>query len=103
MTMYVIAWQYDVKPEFIGRFEQIYGPEGDWALFFRQSNKYIRTDLFRDATLPYRYITLDHWASKEAQEAFRSSHLQQYQEIDRRCEQLTMSEVQLGSFTAESA
>lgn len=45
-----------------------------------------------------RYVAIDRWKSREHYEAFSSEHATEYAEIDERCEALTESEVQIGSF-----
>ena len=32
--MFVILWEYEVKPGYAERFETVYGPQGDWVRLF---------------------------------------------------------------------
>ena len=80
------------------RFEQTYGPEGRWVEFFRQSDGYIGSELIRDFKDGLRYVTLDFWGSREAYETFRGRHRAEYEAIDRECEKMTESEVEVGRF-----
>jgi hypothetical protein len=32
--MFLALWEYEVKPGCEERFENVYGPEGDWARLF---------------------------------------------------------------------
>jgi heme-degrading monooxygenase HmoA len=95
---YLIGWEFRVKPGLTAQFESLYGPKGVWAELFARSEGYVATELTRDHAEPGRYITLDFWTSREAYEEFRRQHLDEYQAIDSRCEELTESEVELGCF-----
>lgn len=95
---YAIVWEFQVKPESQPQFDEVYGPQGDWARFFRTGNGYIGTELIRDETNPHRYVTVDLWRSRQDYEAFRQQHRDEYHRIDQRCEQMTESEKALGAF-----
>ncbi len=67
LTMpFTALWEFQVKPERISAFEEIYGPDGSWAQLFRSSPDYLGTELIRDFDRPGRYLTLDHWISRAA-------------------------------------
>jgi heme-degrading monooxygenase HmoA len=55
-------------------FERVYGPEGEWAEFFRRGRGYVGTELLRDAQTPGRYLVIDRWESAEAYNAFTEEH-----------------------------
>jgi heme-degrading monooxygenase HmoA len=95
---YVILWEFRVCPEAKQGFEEAYGSGGIWERFFAQGEGYMRTELNQDVKDPERYLTLDFWASRESYEKFREQYQVQYKTIDTQCEELTQSEVQLGSF-----
>jgi heme-degrading monooxygenase HmoA len=80
------------------QFESFYGPQGVWADLFARGDGYVATELTRDQLQPQRYLTLDFWTSRQAYEDFRHQHLDEYKAIDIRCEQMTDSEVEVGSF-----
>ena len=94
---YVVIWEFRIRPEAKQRFEQAYGRDGRWAAFFRQDEQYIGTELNRDLKDPGRYVTLDFWRSHRAYENFRNAHQAEYADIDRECEPLAESEVQMAS------
>jgi heme-degrading monooxygenase HmoA len=96
--LYAIAWEFQVKPEFQAQFEQVYGPQGEWAQFFRTATGYVGTELIRDQGSRHRYVTLDLWCSRQDYEAFRRHHAEEYHRIDQRCEQMTEAERALGIF-----
>ncbi|MEX1275377.1 MAG: hypothetical protein WEE20_05560, partial [Bacteroidota bacterium] len=91
-------WQFRPKPGHERQFESAYGPEGDWAKFFRQGNGYIGTKLLKESGSAF-YFTIDEWSSKEAYEVFRSKHEARYRELDTQFESLTASETHLGSLS----
>ena len=95
---YMTMWEFRVLPGSESKFEQVYGPDGDWARLFRSSSGYITTQLVRDILTPRRYLTLDFWRSREEYESFHHQHMQEYKQMDERCEQMTESETALGSF-----
>jgi hypothetical protein len=91
--MHVIVWRFTTDQP--AEFEHHYGPRGTWAAFFGRSADYVRTDLLRGDDA---YLTLDWWTSREAYDAFREEHSAEYAEIDDRCEEVTRSEENLGSY-----
>jgi len=95
---FVIIWEFFVRAGSERRFEQVYGPEGEWAKFFKAGSGFVKTDLNRDFKVPRRYVTLDFWSSHDVYTRFREANLAAYKAIDQRCEALTESETELGSF-----
>jgi len=51
-----------------------------------------------DITPPYRYVTLDHWRTRDAFVAFTTERKAAYEALDRRYEPLTTTEARLGAF-----
>lgn len=96
--MFVALWEFEVKPGSEERFERVYGPEGTWAKLFQRSRAYKGTRLLRDAARPGVYVTMDLWDSQTAYEAFKKECAQEYQELDRSCEEMTVNETRLGEF-----
>jgi heme-degrading monooxygenase HmoA len=96
---YAYVWEFHVPLDLQSEFEQHYGPDGTWAQLFRRSAGYIETILLKDASTSGRYVTVDRWRDEEAFRAFRSSFSQQYEQLDRECERLTLGEQLLGVFT----
>lgn len=94
---HVIVWEFRARSGSEAAFESAYGPEGDWAQFFRRDPAYRSTELLR-AGGERRYLTIDRWASRAAFEAFKERHGPEYAAIDRRCEALTEHEAPLGDF-----
>ncbi|MGB9074194.1 MAG: antibiotic biosynthesis monooxygenase family protein [Terriglobales bacterium] len=95
---FTAVWEFQVKPEAVSAFESIYGPDGAWAQLFRQSPDYRGTELIRDLDRPGRYLTLDHWTSREAFQRLKQDLHVEYAALDKQCEGLTEREVFLGNF-----
>ena len=102
--MFVILWEFEVKPGSELAFERAYGPQGDWVRLFRCDPHYRMTRLLRDTSRPGIYCTMDFWDSEPAHENFKNLHRDAYQAIDEETEHLTLREHHLGSFLeSESA
>src|SRR5271170_2670359 len=100
---HIVVWEFQVKPEAKLAFEQAYGPAGDWAQLFGRSPEYRGTKLLRDRNRPGRYLTLDHWTSREAFRQFKEAHHAEYDAFDRQFETLTDTESFIGEFESLSA
>jgi heme-degrading monooxygenase HmoA len=96
--MFVILWEYEVKPGCEERFERVYGPDGDWARLFQADAHFRETRLLRDTSRPRCYFTLDYWDSENSFAQFKAAHQQAYVEMDRATEGLTVSERRLAGF-----
>ena len=96
--MYVIIWEYEVKPAHESEFARVYSEDGEWARLFRKSAGYIGTELLRDEAKKSRYVTIDRWKSKEAFDDFRSNWIKEYDDLDQKCGEWTEKETALGSF-----
>jgi heme-degrading monooxygenase HmoA len=59
-------------------FERVYGPEGEWASFFRTGRGYVGTELLRDVEVPGRYLVVDRWDSREAYNDFVAANRDEY-------------------------
>jgi heme-degrading monooxygenase HmoA len=71
-----LIFVYDVsQPE---EFERVYGPEGDWAQFFREGRGYVGTELLRDVEQPGRFLVVDRWESRDAYNTFVEQHRADY-------------------------
>jgi len=74
----VIALVFSYEVRDTTEFERVYGPDGDWAQFFRRGRGYVGTELLRDLESPGRYLVVDRWESAEAYNAFVSGHRDEY-------------------------
>ena len=89
---YAYVWEYLVRPECVGAFEEAYGPNGPWVDLFNRASGYVRTELHRDRRNPNRYVTIDYWDSDVAWEAFRTAMSLEFEAIDVRCQDFTVEE-----------
>lgn len=97
-STFVIIWSYVVRPERQSEFEQAYGPNGEWAELFRKAEGYFRTELLHDTETPDRYTTLDYWHSEDDYNKFHNQFVSEYQALDARFEEWTVSETLIGRF-----
>jgi hypothetical protein len=95
---YVIIWEFQLRAGMEKRFEKVYGSDGDWARLFARDATYIGTELIHHFNGGRIYVTLDFWTSQEAFDDFKRSNLVKYKALDRKCEALTESEREIGSF-----
>jgi len=100
---HIIVWEFDARAGGEAAFESAYGPEGDWARLFRRAPGYLGTELLRIgapgvAGEPCRYLTIDRWTTLADFERFRDVHRDEYEALDRRCEELTTRETPIGRF-----
>lgn len=96
--MFVVLWEFDVKPGSEERFENVYGPDGGWVKLFQIDPAYQRTLLLRDPFRERVYVTCDFWANHKAYERFQQNHSEAYSALDKGCEELTVAERKIGAF-----
>jgi heme-degrading monooxygenase HmoA len=101
--MYVIMWEYRVKPERVDEYERIYGESGAWAELFQNGSGYLGTELLRDPGDRYRYLTIDRLHALSDYESFLSAWKKEYENLDAQCEGLTEQEISLGMWEAISS
>lgn len=95
--MFVIIWQYEVRPSSERAFEALYGHDGDWVRLFRAQAGYIGTELLRDEAMR-RYLTIDRWSSKADYDGFLEAAQSQYAQIDALGDALTLTEHRIGRY-----
>jgi hypothetical protein len=100
--MFVVLWEFEVKPGCEEQFEKVYGPGGDWDSLFRRDANHAGTYLFRDTVRPRVYLTADYWLSRRSYEEFREARQNDYQTLDAATEKLTTSERHIGSFETQA-
>jgi heme-degrading monooxygenase HmoA len=97
-SMFVILWEFEVKPGCEQSFESAYGREGAWTRLFRRDSGYLDTPLLKHPTCPRIYFTLDFWHSTLAFDSLRDAHREDYQALDRATDHLTIHEERIGSY-----
>jgi len=96
--MFVVLWEYEVKPGCEESFQSAYGSHGDWARLFQRDPHYRETRLLKDLSRPHFYFTLDYWDSETSFDRFKAANRESYAAIDRATEPLTVSERRLATF-----
>ena len=97
--MYIIIWEYQVRPEKQTEFEKIYASNGAWAELFKKGNGCLGTELIHSTEHPAQYLTIDRWDSEKNYESFLLQHKEEYKNLDVQCEGLTEKEGCLGKFS----
>ena len=89
-------FRYEVRdPE---SFERVYGPNGDWAEFFRRGAGYIGTELLHDINEPERYLVIDRWESADAYNSFLSANQAEYLRRSDEARFHSVQELRFGTF-----
>lgn len=96
--MYIIIWEYQVKPDKQSEFERTYASNGVWAELFKNAEGYLGTELIQSDKTPETYTTIDRWESKESYENFLLQWQAEYNKLDELCEGLTEHEKRIGDF-----
>lgn len=74
--MIALLFSYDAGDA--AEFERVYGPDGDWAQFFRTGRGYVGTELLTDVEIPGRYLVIDRWESRDAYNEFVAANREEY-------------------------
>ena len=93
IAMYRIPFAYEVAPERRAEFEEVYGPDGTWAGFFREDEHYVETTLERIGD--GEYLVTDHWRSRADYECFLERNAGRYEALSRAGARLYVSEKRL--------
>ncbi len=95
--MFVRIWLFSVEEPNRPAFETAYGADGDWARLFARGDAYLGTELLRGE--PGRYVTIDRWRDERDWRNFIGRFGEEYRALDRRFEELTADESEIGDFT----
>jgi hypothetical protein len=95
--MFLVLWEFEVKPGRTQRFQEAYGPDGDWVSLFRSDPNHVGTRLFQDTTRSDVFLTADYWHSRKSYEEFLALRGSEYKALDAATEDLTLSERHIGS------
>jgi heme-degrading monooxygenase HmoA len=96
--MFVILWEFEVKPGNRVGFEKAYGSAGTWVQLFRRDFRFGGTQLVHDPSRDEHYFTLDFWDSETAYRDFLTTNRQAYEELDSSLRALTLQERYVVSF-----
>src|SRR6267378_4023259 len=93
-----ILWSFTVAAQREQEFVRAYGPAGDWASLFAEAEGYRGTKLLRELSGSLRYLTEDTWETAADFDRFTAAHRVRYDELDARCQALTIDESLIGIF-----
>lgn len=94
--MIALVFRYEARePE---AFEAAYGPDGDWARFFREGGGYIGTELLSNLDEPGRYLVIDRWESVDAYNTFLAEHQAEYVRLSDESRFAYIQELRFGAF-----
>jgi quinol monooxygenase YgiN len=96
--VYLIVWEYEVRPDRMAAFEALYGATGGWSRLFGRAEGYHGTELFRDHARPTHFLTIDRWISASAHEAHLATVGEEYARLDEEGASLTLDERRIGAF-----
>ncbi|GAA0892239.1 hypothetical protein GCM10009122_19180 [Fulvivirga kasyanovii] len=96
--MHIVAWNYRTALAHKADFEHEYGPKGSWATFFRISQAYKGSFLYKLTEEPDTYMLLDTWTSQQAYENFLESNKKEYAELSKKLEHLYLQEEKTGTY-----
>jgi heme-degrading monooxygenase HmoA len=98
---FAVVFAYEVDEGSAAAFEAAYGPDGEWARFFRRGEGYAGTELWRPAPEhPGRYLVVDRWRTARAYDEFLGEHREEYLRRSAGAERLYRSETMVGHFDA---
>jgi len=96
--MFLILWEFEVKPGDELAFETAYGQDGPWVQLFRRDPHFRQTKLLKDPSRSRAYFTLDFWDSEHDYHRFKQTNQVAYGSINKTTEPLTIGERNLGCF-----
>ena len=97
--MYVILWEYVVRPGKAKPFVDAYGPNGAWAELFGRAEGFLGVELLRHEDNEDCWLTIDRWRSIADFEAFKARFEPDYHALDDAFAALTLEEDRIGAFT----
>jgi heme-degrading monooxygenase HmoA len=96
--VYVIMWEFVVRPERVSEFVSAYKADGIWAQLFGLAAGYKGTELLSSTADAQRFITIDRWDNVEDYVRFQEGFGPQYKALNARLEELTLRETKVGTF-----
>jgi heme-degrading monooxygenase HmoA len=101
--MYVILWEFEVRPDKIDAFLAAYRSNGAWTKLFARADGYLGSELLSslDTDRGPRFVTIDRWRAEDDFVRFQQEFGSEYRALDTEFEGFTFSERKLGAFTSE--
>lgn len=98
-----IVWEYIVREGCLERFLELYSSSGRWVQLFQRYPGFIATELLRDTSNGWRFVTIDIWESQSAYAAMKEQSRADYQVLDKLGDALTLSENCLGTLEGDTS
>lgn len=98
--MHIILWEFVVPTDAREKFQQAYGPEGDWVRLFRRAEGYLGTELLHSQDASDIFLTIDRWETIAHFERFQNDFAHEYRDLDQKLEGISTSERKIGVFSA---
>lgn len=95
---FAYIWRYTIEPARRSDFLAAYKPTGKWTRLFSRDPSYIETVLLQDDEDENQYVTIDYWESRAGRDAFRQRFSDEFEKLDRTCEDFTRIERFIGDF-----
>lgn len=101
--MYVIIWEFIVRPEHLEEFVAAYKSDGLWAKLFARAKGYIGTELLSSTEPGHEttFLTIDRWTTAGNFTRFLEQFGAEYRGLDTHLVGCTLREHKLGVFSSE--
>ena len=90
--MFVRVWEYEVPGDQVAAFTVAYAADGPWAELFARADGFLGTELYRDAALAGRFLTIDRWRNEADWRSFLQAFASAYHSLDAELEGLAATE-----------
>jgi len=100
LVVIYIIWEFRVKKNKRKQFGSYYSSSGKWALLFQKSSAYQETILVQDTEHADRYFVIDLWKDIDSFRSFKREYTEEYEAMDKKCEEFTEEERCLGFFAS---
>ncbi len=97
--MFIIVWKYSVPARTLPAFVEEYGANGPWCRFFRESDAYIASTLYRGGE--GEFLLIDEWRDEQSYRDFLRIHHDRYGQMSAAGKELYKEEVKIGEYSAE--
>lgn len=98
--MYVIVREYKVAPGNEETFDELFGPDGERARFFRDSSRdYVGSEVLRGDADTTRFLAVERWRSQRVYERFALAHTEELAALEKKALGITEAQRLIGDFT----
>jgi heme-degrading monooxygenase HmoA len=86
------VWEYQVPGDRTGAFIAAYAADGPWGELFGRAAGFLGTELYHDAALAGRFLTIDRWQDEQDWRSFIRVFGSAYEALDAQFEGLAATE-----------